>query len=155
MLRVEVQLSFKREGKEFQKVGLKAILVKNIGSFLLGPKKFLFPQSLPFKQKSAFPWDISQQLLFVKRKQSPYLWQMRNWVLSLYYACIPVLPISISRSMLAFNCPLAPYLEIPVTELLWLACSHFFIPLHPLRFLSLFLASPIPIQPRHFTYMVS
>lgn len=80
---------------------------------------------------------------------------MRNWALSLYYACIPVLPISISRSMLAFNCPLAPYLEIPVTELLWLACSHFFIPLHPLRFLSLFLASPIPIQPRHFTYMVS
>lgn len=43
MLRVEVQLSFKREGKEFQKVGLKAILVKNIGLFLLGPKKFLFP----------------------------------------------------------------------------------------------------------------
>lgn len=58
MLR-EVQLSFKREGKEFQKVGLKAILVKNIGSFSLGPKKFLFPQSLPFKKKSAFPWDIS------------------------------------------------------------------------------------------------
>ena len=49
MLRVEVQLSFKREGKEFQKVGLKAILVKNIGSFLLGPKKFLFPQCLQFK----------------------------------------------------------------------------------------------------------
>lgn len=39
MLRVEVQLSFKREGKEFQKVGLKAILVKKYRFILVGSQE--------------------------------------------------------------------------------------------------------------------